>query len=391
MTGGDAPILAVLGGGQLGRMVAIAAAELGVRTRVLDPSPCACAGHVAELVVGPYDDAAAIAALTAGAAAVTYEFERVPAGAARLAATSAPLRPGPESLAETQDRAREKRLFEACGFAVAPWRAVDSAAQLADACEELGGPAVLKTREGGYDGRGQARLDAPADAQRAWEAIGGAPAIVESLVAFRRELSLVCARGVDGQTRFYPLVENTHRRGILFITRAPAADVDDEVEADARRHAVTLLERLGHVGVLTIEFFEVAEHAADGGRATRLVANEFAPRVHNSGHWTIEGAETSQFAQHVRAVLGWPLGSPGIIDNDGSYATSGAWAMVNLVGSMPDRRALLGMPGLRLHDYGKSPRPGRKLGHATIAGRDRAAIEDRLNEVARLAEPGFGL
>jgi 5-(carboxyamino)imidazole ribonucleotide synthase len=312
-------------------MLALAGIPLGLSFRFLDPSPDAPAAEVGELLVGEFDDPDLLDRLADGAAAVTYEFENVPvAAAARVGAV-----PAAAALEASQDRLVEKQLFRRLGI---PTPKFD------DEVDSF--PAILKTRRLGYDGKGQRLVEA-------WQ--GSDPGhVLEERVPFDRELSLLAARGADGDTRFYPLVENVHEDGILCTSRAPAAAAP---QAEAEEYATKLLEGLGYVGVLALELFDV------GGR---LLANEFAPRVHNTGHWTIEGAATSQFENHLRAVLGLPLGS----------TESRRSVMVNLIGSVPVSEDVLRVLGAHLHLYGKEPRPGRKLGHVTLvdptAERERA-------------------
>jgi 5-(carboxyamino)imidazole ribonucleotide synthase len=349
----------VLGGGQLGWMLARAGDPLGIRCRFLDPSPEAPAGRAGELVVGAYDDPAALDRFAAGVALVTYEFENVPVGSARHLADRVRILPPARALEVSQDRLTEKGFLESVDIPVAPWRAVESRAGLDRAVRELGGPAVLKTRRLGYDGKGQYVIEAPAAAESAWGRLGGAPLVLESFVRFDRELSILAARGHDGVTLCYPLVENLHAGGILRRSLAPATGVSASLQATAEGYARRTLDALGYVGVLAIELFQVGD---------RLLANEMAPRVHNSGHWTIEGAETSQFENHLRAVAGLPLGGT---------APRGVSAMLNLIGVLPDTGAILAIPGAHLHLYGKAPRPGRKLGHVTLRA-DSVTELDRL-------------
>jgi 5-(carboxyamino)imidazole ribonucleotide synthase len=356
-------VIAVLGGGQLGRMLALAGIPLDVSFRFLDPVAGAPASAVGVLVVGALGDEAALAQVARGATAVTYEWEGVPADAARVLAHELPVRPGARSLEVSQDRLTEKETFRRLGIGTPAFRPVDDLPSLRAAVDDVGLPAILKTRSGGYDGKGQARLDAADDLEPAWDELGGVPLILESLVPFDRELSVLAVRGVDGDVACWPLVENHHEGGILRVSRAPAPGFDHALQARGEELAAGLLADLDHVGVLAVELFDV------GGE---LLANELAPRVHNSGHWTIEGALTSQFENHVRAVLGWPLGST---------AARGASAMVNCIGVMPARDAVLAVPGAHLHDYGKSPRPGRKLGHVTVVADDDAQLETRLDAV----------
>ena len=362
--------LGIVGGGQLGRMLALAALPLDVRCVTLDPGDDTSASQVAPSIVGPYDDREALARLAAQVDVLTYEFENVPVEAARFAEERVHVFPPPVALEASQDRIAEKALFDTVGLPVPPYAAVDSLAALEEALATIGVPAVLKTRMLGYDGKGQAVIRDPLLAEDARRSIGGTPAIVEGFVGFDRELSIVAARGRDGEVAIYPLVENVHREGILRLTRAPALGVTRELEALAEAHVRAVMDELGYVGVLAIELFQVGE---------TLLGNEFAPRVHNSGHWTIEGAETSQFEQHVRAVCGLPLG-PTIL--------RGASAMVNLIGEVPPTDAVTAIPGAHLHLYGKSPRAGRKLGHVTVRADDPEALERSLQRVEALVVDG---
>jgi 5-(carboxyamino)imidazole ribonucleotide synthase len=316
-------LVACIGGGQLGRMLGLAGLPLGVSFRFLDPSPDACAREVGEVVVGEYGDPEALDRLVDGADVVTYEFENVPVDAARRVDAI----PGAAALEEGQDRLREKELFRSLGIETAPFGSL----------AETGLPALVKTRRLGYDGKGQRRIEAT-------EGLGG-DELAEAIVPFDRELSIVGVRGRDGETRFWPLAENVHRDGILRVTRAPAVNVP---QAEAEAIGTTLMDELDYVGVLAVELFEV------GGR---LLANEFAPRVHNTAHWTIDGAETSQFENHLRAILGLPLGSTDARE---------PCVMVNLIGSLSPLDGLLALPRARVHLYGKPPRPGRKVGHVTL-------------------------
>ena len=331
-----------IGGGQLGRMLALAGAPLDVRFRFLDPSPEACAGDVGELLVGPYDDAALLDGLADGADAVTYEFENVPVTAARRVGAV----PDALALERGQDRLVEKRFFASLDIPTARF------GSLAD----TGLPALVKSRRLGYDGKGQRVVETA-------QPIGD-DELAEEVVPFERELSIVAVRGRDGETRFYPLAENEHRGGILAVSRAPARHAP---QAEAEAIATRLLDGLEYVGVLAVELFEV-----DG----RLLANEFAPRVHNTGHWTIDGAVTSQFENHVRAILGRPLGETDAV---------GESVMVNLVGDLPPLDRLLAIRGAHVHLYGKAPRAGRKLGHLTLVD----ASVDRIREVEELASTAW--
>lgn len=361
-------LIGVVGGGQLGRMLGLAGIPLGMRFRFLDPARDAPAGAVGELVVGAYDDPDGLKRLAHEADLVTYEFENVPVESARRLAAEVPVFPPPEALEAAQDRLAEKRLFESAGIPVTDFVPVSSVEGLRAALARVGAPAVLKTRRLGYDGKGQALVRDPGDADAAWEAVGRAPSILESFVGFDREVSILAVRGRRGQTIFYPLVENVHREGILRRSLAPAPGLDPELQGLAERHATALLDRLGYVGVLAIELFQV------GGE---LLANELAPRVHNSGHWTIEGAETSQFENHLRAIGGLPLGATAPVGHSG---------MLNLIGSEPDAEDVLGLAGAHLHRYGKIPRPGRKLGHVTVRAEDPAKRDALVETIEGLLE-----
>jgi len=361
------PRIGVLGAGQLGRMLALAGVPLGYRFVFVDPTPNAPAATVGEQVTCGYQDPLGIAALSE-CQVVTYEFESVPVEAAEALAQRVPVFPPPFALRVAQDRLEEKSCFRYLGIGTAPFEAVGSLEELKLAVETLGLPAVLKTRRLGYDGKGQYLLKRTEDIEVAWNAVGQAPSILEGFVNFERELSLIAVRGRDGQCAFYPLVENHHRQGILRKTLAPAPGLTIDLQGTAETYAVRVLEHLDYVGVLALEFFE------SGGM---LVINEIAPRVHNSGHYSIEGSRTSQFENHLRAILGLPLGEV----SGQSYS-----CMLNLVGTIPERQAVLAVEDAHLHLYGKSARPGRKVGHITV----RANSEARLSElVAQLeAIPG---
>jgi len=357
----------VLGGGQLGRMLGLAGLPLGLEFTFLDPSPDATAAAVGDLVVGELDDLAAAAQAAAGATVVTYEWEGVPAGTARALAQRVTVLPSARALEVSQDRLVEKQTFRSLGIATAPFRPVDDRPSLDAAIAELGLPAVLKTRRGGYDGKGQAVLRSAGDADSAWAALGGVPLILEGFVPFDRELSIVGVRARDsGEIACWTAVENTHVDGMLRLTRAPAPDLDAALQTNAEACIRPLFESLDFVGVGCVELFQVGDE---------LLANEMAPRVHNSGHWTIEGAETSQFENHLRAVLGWSLGST---------ATRSVSAMVNCIGGMPDVRAVLQTPGTHPHDYAKAPRAGRKVGHVTVVATGPEQLQARLASVQAL-------
>ncbi len=347
----------IIGGGQLGRMLALAGIPLGLEFVFLDPSPEACARVLGEQIVADYDELMALERLTQGCEVVTLEFENIPLAAARFVQERGLLFPGPQALEAAQDRVNEKTLFARLGIPTPPWQAVDSLDELCAAVEAIGLPAVLKTRRMGYDGRGQAVLRETAEIENAWRALGGTPLILEGFIAFRREVSIIAVRSRTGELAFYPISENTHERGILRLSQSRQ---DDPRQGQAEAHARKVLETLDYVGTLGFEFFDT-----EGG----LIANEIAPRVHNTGHWTLEGAATSQFENHLRAILGLPLGST---------ALRGASAMLNFIGELPPLGRALTLPDVHFHAYGKAPRPGRKLGHATLVARDEHDREARL-------------
>jgi 5-(carboxyamino)imidazole ribonucleotide synthase len=356
----------VLGCGQLARMLALAGYPLDLRFRFLDPQSELPAGHLGERVDGAYDDPTALDRFAAGLDVVTYEFENVPVASARRLAERLAVYPPPAALEKAQDRLAEKEFFRALDIPTPPFAGVETRADLERAVARVGFPAVLKTRRLGYDGKGQQILSSSRDLAPAWKAMAGLPCIVEGFVRFSRELSILAVRGRDAETRFWPVVENHHRDGILRLSLAPAPGLDPALEASAQALARRVLDALGYVGVVAIELFE-----ADG----RLLANELAPRVHNSGHWTIEGAETSQFENHLRAVVGLPLGAT---------AALGHAAMLNLIGTLPEPEAVLAVPGAHLHLYGKTPRPRRKLGHVTLRAPDAAARDAGLARLRAL-------
>ncbi len=349
-------VIGVLGSGQLGRMIAQAAAQLGLKTHVFAPESGPAFDVASHRTRAPYEDEAALAAFADSVAVVTYEFENVPARAAAVLAQRRPVLPGPDALAITQDRLTEKTFLNKLGVPTAPFLAVDDAEGLARAVERLGRPSILKTRRLGYDGKGQAMIREGADLAEAFRSIGAAPAILEGFVPFVREVSVVAARAADGSYAAFDLCENEHENHILALTRAPAR-VAPETAAAATAMTRKIMEALKYVGVIAVEMF-VVEEMADGARVERLVVNEIAPRVHNSGHWTLDGAVTSQFEQHVRAICGWPLGST---------RRHGQVEMRNLIGEDVNRwRDLLGESGACVRLYGKhEARPGRKMGHVT--------------------------
>jgi 5-(carboxyamino)imidazole ribonucleotide synthase len=342
--------IGIIGGGQLGRMLACAAAQLGYRSHVYAPEASGPASEVAaEWTRGGYDDESALRRFVMSCHVVTYEFENLPVDALAAVEGARPFRPRVEALRIAQDRAAEKSFAAAHGLATAPWAAVDSLADLEAAIARVGAPAILKTRRFGYDGKGQARLATPADAAAAWAAIGGQPAVLEGLVRFEAELSVLLCRAVDGSSVAWDAVTNRHDDGILALSTVPPSGIVAAQAAEAIDHARRLADAMGYVGVLAVEFFA----SADGP-----LFNEMAPRVHNSGHWTIEGAVTSQFENHVRAICGLPLGSTAL--------TGASVAMENLIGEQAERwPAILAEGDAHLHLYGKGMRPGRKMGHVT--------------------------
>ena len=361
----------ILGGGQLARMMALSGAPLGLRFRILDNVADACAGQFAPMIVGDYTDQAALGEFASQVDVATFDFENVPAASAQWLAERVPVFPSPQALAVAQDRLAEKSLFRELGIPVPDFADIASREQLEAAVARLGTPCILKTRRLGYDGKGQFRIKSVADIDAAWDALGAQVArvglIVEGFVHFQRELSVVAVRGRDGEFRAWPLTENWHVDGVLSASLAPAT-VDAGMQATALSHARRLAEAMDYVGVFALELF-----CRDG----ELLANELAPRVHNSGHWTIEGSETSQFQNHLRAVLGLPLGDTRMV---------GLACMLNWIGAMPDANAVLGEAGGHWHDYGKSPRAGRKVGHATVRADSPAELAAALRRVGAALE-----
>jgi 5-(carboxyamino)imidazole ribonucleotide synthase len=361
--------IGILGGGQLGYMLALAGYPLGLRFRFLDPSPEAPVGRIAQRITAAFDDHSALDRFSAGLEAITYEFENVPVDTTRYLSQRVPVFPPSAALEEAQHRVREKNLFQKLAIATTDFAPVPTPNGLDAALKKIPLPAILKTCRMGYDGKGQWILHTPEDVARAKSALSAehftsqpneAALILERFVPFSRELSIIAVRSRSGETAFYPLIENHHRCGILRLSIAPAPRLSHALQQAAEVAARSILETLNYVGVLCIEFFEV--HG-------RLLANEMAPRVHNSGHWTIEGAVTSQFENHLRAILDLPLGST---------TTYAPCAMLNLLGDVPDPREVLALPDAHLHLYGKESRPGRKLGHLTIRAADFDALRQRL-------------
>ena len=345
--------IGILGGGQLGRMLAMAALKLGLRTHIFAPEAAAPAYDAAAArTVAAFDDEAALARFAEAVDVVTFEFENVPTATVEFLAGRVAVRPGVRALAQTQDRLTEKTFLRDLGLKTAPFVKVEDAGALVRAVAELGRPAILKTRRFGYDGKGQSLIREGSNVAAVHRTLGPAPMILEGFVAFEREVSVVAARSLEGEIVAYDLCENEHERHILARTRAPAR-VSPETAAEAKRIAGQVLEALEYVGVLAVELFVVRDRHGEG-----LIVNEVAPRVHNSGHWTIEGAQTSQFEQHVRAIAGWPLGAS---------TRRGRAEMHNLIGEDAEEwRDILAQPDLSLHLYGKLEiRPDRKMGHVT--------------------------
>jgi len=345
-------------------MLALAGAPLGARFLVVDSAADACAGQVAPLLQADWHDFEALADFARRCDVVTFDFENAPADTAQWLSERTHVFPNARALAVAQDRHAEKSLFRELGLETAPFATVDSRDDLVRALEAIGYPAVLKTRRLGYDGKGQFRLKSASDIDAAWDALGGVPLILEAWVAFEREVSVIAVRSRSGELRTYPLVQNWHAEGILSASLAPALDAG-ELNAAAQRYAGVIAERLDYVGVFALELF------VSGGR---LLGNEMAPRVHNSGHWTIEGSPCSQFENHLRAVLGLPLGDTSAL---------GTSVMLNWIGELPDARPVLAEPRAHWHDYGKSPRAGRKVGHATLCASGNVEMSERLARVAR--------
>jgi len=370
-------MIGIIGGGQLGRMLAMAGHRLGERFRFMDETPDAVAGHVGELVVDSFAQPAKLDAFLSGIDVVSYEFENVPVQLAETVASRAKLLPGVMALRTSQDRLSEKSMFAELGIGTPAFAKVDSLSELHAAVGAIGLPAVLKTRRLGYDGKGQAVLRVASDVDPAWHALQGTsqglergegeektsgltvPLILEKFVEFQAEVSILAARGMNGEIAFYPLTENVHEHGILRISRCPASKRVDGVRFQDRAEQIAeaVLKRLDYVGLLAIELFVVGEE---------LLANEMAPRVHNSGHWTMDGSRTSQFEQHLRAIMGWPLGAP---------QTVGVCGMVNLIGNCPALSEFARIPGARVHWYGKEPRPGRKVGHLNFVEQTQSDLD----------------
>ncbi len=357
--------IGILGAGQLARMIALAGYPLGLEFVFLDPSDEACANSLGHHLHGDYDDPRLLAELADLADVVTYEFENVPADVAEFLASHTQVHPAPKALAVAQDRLIEKAFFRDINIPTAPYAPVNSFADLELAISHIGYPAILKSCTMGYDGKGQSLIKSADDLASAWQVLAGAPAVLEGFVPFNREVSIIAARSVSGAIVFYPLSENTHKDGILRIAKC----IDNDMaQTQAQDYVTRLLEALDYVGVLALELFDV-----NG----QLIANEFAPRVHNSGHWTIEGAETSQFENHIRAILDLPLGSTTAV---------GKAAMVNFIGNVSSTAEILAIPNTHLHLYDKAPRNGRKVAHATVRAETTAELDKLVKQLAQLAD-----
>ncbi|MFK7958408.1 MAG: 5-(carboxyamino)imidazole ribonucleotide synthase [Lysobacterales bacterium] len=354
--------IGVLGGGQLGRMMALEGVRLGQEFVFFDPAEDACAGQLGEHICAQYSDQNALAQLADACDVITLDFENVPVSATDFLADKCPVRPGSTALKMAQDRLIEKTFFTDLQIPCPLFSPASDWGQLESSCNDIGFPCVVKTRRMGYDGKGQAVVRDNAELKVAWEQLQGNDLIVEKFVEFKRELSIIAVRSVRGVTEFYPLAENRHKNGILITSFAPA--VANDVEEEAQRYATKALDALDYCGALAIELFDM------GGR---LMVNEMAPRVHNSGHWSLDGAVTSQFENHLRAIMDWPLGST---------RAMGATAMMNWIGAMPDPSNALSYPNARWHDYGKKPRAGRKVGHVNICADDIVALQTELGKFA---------
>jgi 5-(carboxyamino)imidazole ribonucleotide synthase len=363
--GDDIRHVGILGGGQLARMTALAGIPLGLEFHFLDPSHVACARPVGKLHRAEFSDLLAINSMAAEIDVATFDFENVPADSARSIAAAKPFRPCVEALEICQDRLLEKRLLQSLGIPVAAFQPIASRADLLSAVEMIGLPAMLKTRRLGYDGKGQVLLSQHEDLEPAWQALGQSDLILEAFVPFSAECSLLAVRSESGDVRYWPLTKNVHANGVLVLSRPGV--LDGELQAQAEEISSKLLRHWNYIGVLAVEFFILQG---------RLLVNEMAPRVHNSGHWTLDAAVTSQFENHLRAICGLPIGDT---------TMTGHALMFNWIGELPERRLLLRESGLHWHDYGKGPRKGRKLGHATlVAGNAQTLMEAAFRIAASL-------
>lgn len=356
-------VVGILGGGQLARMLALAGHPLGLKFVTLEPADDACSAAVSEQIKAEYDDESQLLALAKRADVVTFEFESVPARSVALLSGKVPCYPPADALAVAQDRLHEKQMFNRLNIATAPYQVVTSFDELKQAVSELGYPAVLKTRRDGYDGKGQAVLCCEADLEKGWQAVAENPSIVEGLIPFEREVSIIAARSRSGEIACYPLTENRHREGIL---RTSIVCPDDPMQSLAECYINKLLNEMNYVGVLALELFQVGDE---------LLVNECAPRVHNSGHWTQDGAVCCQFENHLRAICDLPLGST---------RPTGHIAMLNLISKLPASKAILAHPDAHLHLYDKAPRSGRKIGHINLCSADKQSFETQLEALQAL-------
>ena len=359
--------IGILGGGQLARMLALAGYPLGLQFKIFDAAPDAPAGQLAPLLAEDPNDTPALLWFSRGLDAITYEWENVPVSSTRYLNQRVPVYPPPRALEIAQDRQIEKSFFRDLGVPVPPFEAVETREELENAVAKSGLPAILKTRRFGYDGKGQFRLQNARDIEKAWQELGGVPLILEGFVPFTRELSILVARARNGEKQFYPLVENHHSQGILRLSIAPAPDTEN-LQATAQDYISRIADELDYVGVLALELFQVGDD---------LIANEIAPRVHNSGHWTIEGSQTSQFENHLRAVAALPLGATAM---KAPFA-----AMINLIGVLPPLCDVLQIPGAHAHYYGKEVKPNRKVGHITVVAQTMDELRERIEAARKLA------
>ncbi len=359
--------IGIVGAGQLGRMLALAGLARGDEFVFLDAGADSPGAQVAPSLLGRFDDEAQLAALAQRCDVVTFDVENLPCASAQLIARHTPFLPPVDALSTAQDRVSEKRLFESLGIPTVAWRSIERVEDLHEALDAIGLPAVLKTRRLGYDGRGQVFVRRAEDLAPAWETLGAAPMILEAFAPFDEEVSLISVRSLSGERRHYPLTRNVHWQGVLDYSIAPLERVGLQQQAEA--YVDRVLEHFSYAGVLSVEFFVVNGE---------LLANEMAPRVHNSGHWTIEGAATSQFENHLRGILDLPLGDT---------RATGYSAMVNFLGTLPPRSEVLAIEGSHYHAYGKAARPRRKIGHATIVCARRDDLPARLERLRRVAGP----
>ncbi len=357
-------VVGILGGGQLARMLALAGHPLGLTFVTLEPAEDACSAAVSKQIQGAYDDEAQLSVLAEIADVVTFEFENVPARSVALLANKIPCYPPSDALAVAQDRLNEKQMFNRLNIATAPYQAINTLSELKQAINKLGYPAVLKTRRDGYDGKGQAVLRSAADLEKSWQAVVKSPSVVEGFIPFDREVSIIAARSRSGEIACYPLTENSHQEGVL---RTSIVRPDDPLQGLAERYINKLLNEMNYVGVLALELFQLGD---------QLLANECAPRVHNSGHWTQDGAVCCQFENHLRAICDLPLGS--------TRPTTENVAMLNLIGKLPASEAVLAQPDAHLHLYDKAPRGGRKLGHINLCSANEQLFEEQLEALQAL-------